>query len=474
MQSIVGTLVLGRPDLGEPISRLSPWLDMLIVTDAEVFGRLERQAHRRFIKTHTPLDGIPRLPTVTYLCVIRHPLDVALSDRDHGDNMRVEQAIDLRVAASGAPDPDIVSPEEGPAATSDYLRWFIDNDNQPTGSGPYGLADYCQQVLTYWEARGAPNVHLFHYDDMWRDLDGEMRRVADVLDVRIDEGAWPGFVEAATIGSMRSRAAITAPIARHRDVALGRGVLQGGRHPGVGVAPRAIRPGPLPRSAPRDRRRRRGMGAARSCCAGVISGARCGSRSVPMPSAASSTSAPGHSRLDGSASSSTGGKGPSANASPRSSTASCDTDATSRNRRRRGAVQVPLEHVALVDLHLHEHRLRIHLVGGDHARPDRDRHAVGRRDRRAAPPTAPASRSRACSRRRGAHASGSTLGPRADHGRDLRLVLEPRGVERPRHVLLRSDDASIDLDRAGRQQGTREQRRSGCAALHAPLPHVVA
>ena len=211
MQSIVGMLVLGRPDLGEPISRLSPWLDMLIVTDEEVFGRLERQRHRRFIKTHTPLDGIPRHASATYVCVIRHPLDVALSDRDHADNMRVDHAVALRVAASGEPDPDLVLPEAGPAAPGDYLRWFIDNDNQPTGSGPYGLADYCQQVSTYWEARGATNVELFHYADLWGDLDHEMRRVADVLGIRIDEDAWPALLEAATIGSMRSRAAITAP-----------------------------------------------------------------------------------------------------------------------------------------------------------------------------------------------------------------------------------------------------------------------
>lgn len=211
MQSIVGMLVLGRSDLGEPISQLSPWLDMLVYTDDEVFGRLEGQTHRRFIKTHTPLDGIPRLRSASYLCVIRHPLDVALSDRDHGANMRADHAMDLRVAASGAPDPDVIAPEEGPEATSDYLRWFIDNDNEPTGSGPYGLADYCQQILTYWDAREAPNVHLFHYADLWADLDSEMVRVAHLLDLPIDEDAWPEFVEAATIGSMRSRAAITAP-----------------------------------------------------------------------------------------------------------------------------------------------------------------------------------------------------------------------------------------------------------------------
>jgi hypothetical protein len=184
---------------------------MQIYTDDEVFGRLERQTHRRVIKTHTPLDGIPRHPSVTYIAVIRHPLDVALSDRDHAGNMRREHAIDLRVTASGELDPDVVLPEEGPEDVADYLRWFIENDNQPVGSGPYGLADYCQQILTYWDARARPHVHLFHYADLWTSLDEEMRRVAAALQVGIDEDRWPAFVDAARLDSMRSRASLTAP-----------------------------------------------------------------------------------------------------------------------------------------------------------------------------------------------------------------------------------------------------------------------
>jgi hypothetical protein len=66
-------------------------------------------------------------------------------------------------------------------------------------------------VRTYWEARSAPNVDLFHYADLWRDLDGEMRRVADALGIDVDEEAWPALVEAATIDRMRSRAEVTAP-----------------------------------------------------------------------------------------------------------------------------------------------------------------------------------------------------------------------------------------------------------------------
>lgn len=211
MQTIVGMILLGRVDLGAPISQLSPWLDMQVYTDDEVFGRLERQTGRRFIKTHTPLDGVPVLPSVTYLAVIRHPLDVALSDRDHADNMRRDHAVELRIAASGEPDPDLVLPQDGPDDAAEYLRWFIDNDNQPVGSGPYGLADYCEQILTYWVRRADPNVHLFHYADLWRNLDAEMRRVAEALGVRVDDAIWPSFVDAATLDSMRSRAAATAP-----------------------------------------------------------------------------------------------------------------------------------------------------------------------------------------------------------------------------------------------------------------------
>jgi hypothetical protein len=211
MQTIVGMLLLDRVELGAPISAIAPWLDMLIQRDDEVFAILEAQSHRRFVKTHTPLDGIPVHSTVTYIAVVRHPLDVALSDLDHGENMRVEHALEMRNAAVGEPELPDVAREEPPDDPGDYLRWFIDNHEQPSGSGPYGLEDYCQQILTYWDARAASNGHLFHYADMWADLDGQMRRVADALGVAVDEQRWPDFVEAATLSSMRARAVDTAP-----------------------------------------------------------------------------------------------------------------------------------------------------------------------------------------------------------------------------------------------------------------------
>ena len=209
MQTIVGMLLHDTTDLGVPISELSPWLDMKLRTDEEVFRLLDDQSGRRFIKTHTPLDGVPRHDDVTYIAVIRHPLDIALSDRDHAENMDTKRAFALLRAASG--EPEHWHREDAPEDAAEYLRWFVDNTIEPTGSGPYGLADYANQVASYWDARDASKVHLFHYGDMWGDLDGEMRRVAAALEVAVDEARWPAFVEAATLDSMRSRASLTAP-----------------------------------------------------------------------------------------------------------------------------------------------------------------------------------------------------------------------------------------------------------------------
>lgn len=209
MQNIVGMLLRGQVDLGGPLTVVSPWLDMMIRPEDEVFGLLERQTSRRFIKTHTPLDGLPRRDGVTYVCVARHPLDVAMSDRDHATNMDRPRAIELRLAVSGEYVPPVA--DEPPTDPAEFLRWFVENDRPPVGSGPDGLADYCHQIRTYWESRDDPGVHLFHYADLWSDLDGEMRRVAVALGVDVAEPRWSELVDAATLGSMRARATQSAP-----------------------------------------------------------------------------------------------------------------------------------------------------------------------------------------------------------------------------------------------------------------------
>ena len=59
VQTICALLVFQDPELPAPLVAASPWLDWLGEPRDAVVARLEAQQHRRFVKTHTPLDGAP-------------------------------------------------------------------------------------------------------------------------------------------------------------------------------------------------------------------------------------------------------------------------------------------------------------------------------------------------------------------------------------------------------------------------------
>src|SRR3954469_11443865 len=91
MQMLCALLVFQTPDLPHRLTELSPWLDMLTAPRDEVVASLDAQEHRRFIKSHTPLDGLPYDERVTYICVGRDPRDVAVSCAHHLANLDLEQ-----------------------------------------------------------------------------------------------------------------------------------------------------------------------------------------------------------------------------------------------------------------------------------------------------------------------------------------------------------------------------------------------
>ena len=73
MQTLCAMLVFDSVEFGRPLTEISPSLEMQINNRAEVIASLQAQEHRRFIKSHTPLDGVPVAEGVTYVCVTRPP-----------------------------------------------------------------------------------------------------------------------------------------------------------------------------------------------------------------------------------------------------------------------------------------------------------------------------------------------------------------------------------------------------------------
>src|SRR5215218_9509135 len=98
-QMLCALLIFDGPMFPAPLEDVSPWLDNCLRPLVDVTADLAAQTHRRFIKTHTPLDGLPLHADVTYLVVGRDPRDVAISFEHHLANMDFEHFLELRAAA---------------------------------------------------------------------------------------------------------------------------------------------------------------------------------------------------------------------------------------------------------------------------------------------------------------------------------------------------------------------------------------
>ena len=215
-QMICALLIFQTPELPRSLDQLSPWMEMRLRRRRDVFELYEAQTHRRFIKSHTPLDGLPVDERITYLCVGRDPRDVALSWNAHMGNLDFD-AMFSALGSAIEPDDYFTAPHIPPTFTDerDAVRYWID-DPTPPEEMAMSLAGLLHHLAGFWTVRERDDVILLHYDDLQTDLEGEMRQLADRLGITVPEDRWPTLVKAATFDDMRRRAEERAPDTSNR------------------------------------------------------------------------------------------------------------------------------------------------------------------------------------------------------------------------------------------------------------------
>ena len=201
-QVICGLLILQDPSLVVSLLDLSPWIDMQGLPLDKILDDLKAQRHRRFIKSHLALDGLPFYENAKYIVVGRHPLDVFMSLWNHYGNYSdgFYQILDSTEYMDDVPMPRC------PGDIRELWRGWIGRgwfDWEPEG---YPFWSLFHHVRTWWEFRHLPNICFVHYNDMKTDLAGEMRRIAAYLEIDINEEVFPSLVEAATFDSMKENA----------------------------------------------------------------------------------------------------------------------------------------------------------------------------------------------------------------------------------------------------------------------------
>ena len=191
------------------VSEASPWLDCRFPAKEERLAMVEGQTHRRFIKSHLPVDTLVFSQKAKYIYVGRDGRDVLWSLYNHHQNMKVEviEGIDNT--------PERVGPPLGIASPSirQYFRDWLTKDGHPWWP-------YWEHILSWWEIKDLPNVMFLHFSDLKKDMPGEIRRIAAFLEIAIDETKWDAILEHCSFEYMKANAAMSAP--------FGGGIFEGG------------------------------------------------------------------------------------------------------------------------------------------------------------------------------------------------------------------------------------------------------
>ena len=199
-QQIVGQ-ILFNGDTDVDVPAISPWLDLRVPPAAMKLDALEAQTHRRFVKTHLPVDALVFSPRAKYLYIGRDGRDVVWSMYNHHITANAAWYAALNDT------PGLVGEKIEPTDLDvvSYFRQWLAKDGFP-------FWPFWENVRSWWATRELPNVKFVHFADLKRDMEGEMRGIADFLGVKVAAGKWPELVEHCTFDYMKKHAAKSAPL----------------------------------------------------------------------------------------------------------------------------------------------------------------------------------------------------------------------------------------------------------------------
>ncbi len=200
MQQIVGQLLFNGAE-GLEVAEMSPWLDLRIPPREVKLPAVEAQTHRRFLKTHLPVDALVFSDKAKYIYIARDGRDVVWSLYNHHANANGEWYAAIN-DSPGRVGPPIEPP---PESIHEYFHAWLDGDGFP-------FWPFWESVRSWWAIRELPNVLFVHFASLKADMEGEIRRIAGFLDIAVDESAWPAILEHCSFDYMKANATKTVPL----------------------------------------------------------------------------------------------------------------------------------------------------------------------------------------------------------------------------------------------------------------------
>lgn len=200
MQQIISQLLFNG-DTEIDTQAVSQWIDFRLPPKEVKLPAVEAQTHRRFVKTHLPVEALVYSRKANYIYIGRDGRDVLWSLYNH--HAKGNQAMyDGLNNAPGRVGPPLDPP---PADIREYWHTWLEKDGFPYWS-------FWENVRGWWAIRNLPNLMMVHFDVLKRHMPAEIRRIAAFLDISIDESKWDTIVEHCTFDWMREHGEKIVPL----------------------------------------------------------------------------------------------------------------------------------------------------------------------------------------------------------------------------------------------------------------------
>lgn len=200
VQQIVSQLIFNGEE-GLNVGEMSPWVDLRVPPKEVKLPAIESQTHRRFLKTHLPVPYLKFSPKAKYLYIGRDGRDVLWSLYNHHSNAN-EKFYGALNETPGLVGPKLDKPSE---SIVDYYHEWLDKDGFPFWS----LWD---NISSWWNIKDLPNVKLIHFNNLKKDMPGQIKEIADFLEIPIEESKWEQILEHCSFDYMKLNAALSAPL----------------------------------------------------------------------------------------------------------------------------------------------------------------------------------------------------------------------------------------------------------------------
>ncbi|MCJ8328878.1 MAG: sulfotransferase domain-containing protein [Lentisphaeria bacterium] len=200
MQQILSQLLFNG-EAGLDVADMSPWMDLRVPPKEIKLAAVEAQTNRRFIKTHLPVDALVFSEKAKYIYIGRDGRDVIWSMYNHHVNAN-DAWYEALNDTPGRVGPPIEKP---PASITEYFDQWLAGNGHPWWP-------FWENVSSWWAIRNRPNVHFVHFNNLKSDMPGEIRRIADFIDVPIDEEKWAAILHHCSFAYMKENASKSVPL----------------------------------------------------------------------------------------------------------------------------------------------------------------------------------------------------------------------------------------------------------------------